>query len=1373
MYSIFADGVCIYDDAVPIEGEVITEPKLTMEDNSAGSLEFTMPPGSIAYTTVKKFTSEIVVKRDNTELWSGRVISEDEDFWKNRTVTCEGALAYLNDTIQPPNEYTLGIRSFLDAIITIHNGKVDAKRRFTVGIISVLDDETDDLRKATNFQTTWDVISGLLEVYGGHLRVRRENGTNYLDYFDDYPVTSSQEIRFGENLLEFTKNFDYTDLATVIIPQGERIDEEEDRIGEEVSLKIVRDKVINDDCKIVSSGDIELEFKENCSLHPYTGEVIQGRYVVFDSTAGQYIDDKGKIKTSSSTGYKVSDAIPVNGGEVYYYSGRMDNGYIMWMFTTAKGRVLNYKTATSGLGYTDCQESKIEAPPGAKWLYISSYGSALPLELHKENNKYAVATIAVRPGDVYHLKTRVVGINTYATYKKNEDRILSHDNMVYVDNTVRDLDTVIEIPEDCHLLSIAGVKASTKFSFENLNGKYMVSESISCLPGMHFFYSGQMNNGYGMWFIKDNNNNVIDSRFASTGKDWTISEFEEIEISEQGRFLYVAGYDYDIDVIDPNEEQETDDELKPTNALQVNREKPKKDELDHYVTIESVNDGKMWIENAEAVAKYGRVERVVSWDEVSDEAELLRLGQLYLNDIQFENMVIQVTALDLHYLAEDVAAFNYLDSVRCVSEPHGMDRYFPITKLEIPLDNISNTKFTLGVISEKSLSGETNRVRSDLYDRISTIPTRRSLLQDAKDSASALIKMANNGYVTTVVENGVAKEQIVADHPDYLKARRLWRWNINGLGYSKTGYDGEYGLAMTMDGAIVADYITAGTLNADRIRTGFLTDVYGLNFWNLDTGDFSLQTNTMIGDKTLSEHLSESLDLFAQTVLADNVDALQEQIDGKVDTWYYSYTPGSNRLPESAWTAEEKENHIGDLFYDKLSGKTYRYSHKVQGVSIDFATGSKTEAKYDYITFYWNKDEKIYKSIEYSGLDLAGKTVFIPSQKFYVHWHTDNEKSDYYGFAFTNMRASTGDEDAGGEVNSVPAYTIQTLAVGVLPESAHPYANNTNNLWYVDSNITVDDTYRDYLWVAITDPGITETLSVAAKAQDTADGKRRVFITTPKPPYDVGDLWCQGESGEILTCVTAKSASQSYAASDFSKKNKYTDDTAANDLDDDLDQDGVWARLSKNGSVKGIWLDASTNSLYVSADYISTGVLRDPGENTKFNLSTGEFNMKKGSIRLGDTVRYAELTDNGHFKSHTTIYFTDIQKTFVEELDIYESVLKSTANGEVWGQLDLSAQISGEFANYKNVALTSPNGYIHMQGRGFRVFTGTSNAPNEYDERLRVGFNGGIHAFGAFEIDGALTLNTIPKSIAGTLASGSFKDANGNTHTIKNGLITS
>lgn len=94
--------------------------------------------------------------------------------------------------------------------------------------------------------------------------------------------------------------------------------------------------------------------------------------------------------------------------------------------------------------------------------------------------------------------------------------------------------------------------------------------------------------------------------------------------------------------------------------------------------------------------------------------------------------------------------------------------------------------------------------------------------------------------------------------------------------------------------------------------------------------------------------------------------------------------------------------------------------------------------------------------------------------------------------------------------------------------------------------------HQVYSWQRITDVDVTKALADAKNAQDTADGKRRVFVVQPTPPYDVGDLWTAGANGDIKRCRIAKTSEQSYAASDWELASKYTDDTTANQVKDDL-----------------------------------------------------------------------------------------------------------------------------------------------------------------------------------------------------------------------------
>lgn len=225
MYKVYAGSTLIFDDtAVNVDLKLINV-VLTLEDNAAGSLEFTMLPDSPAYSTLERMKTVVTVFKGDEEIWAGRVVSESTAFRFSKHVTCEGELAYLNDTILPPQEFTGSPARFFSAILTRHNEKVPAGKRFISGEVDVTD-PNDSIHRYTNYETTFDCIQEkLIDKLGGHLVIRKEDGNRYLDYLKDYPRTNTQVIRFGRNLLDFTRSYEMTDFATVIVPLGAPLDE--------------------------------------------------------------------------------------------------------------------------------------------------------------------------------------------------------------------------------------------------------------------------------------------------------------------------------------------------------------------------------------------------------------------------------------------------------------------------------------------------------------------------------------------------------------------------------------------------------------------------------------------------------------------------------------------------------------------------------------------------------------------------------------------------------------------------------------------------------------------------------------------------------------------------------------------------------------------------------------------------------------------------------------------------------------------------------------------------------------------------------------------------------------------------------------------
>lgn len=126
-----------------------------------------------------------------------------------------------------------------------------------------------------------------------------------------------------------------------------------------------------------------------------------------------------------------------------------------------------------------------------------------------------------------------------------------------------------------------------------------------------------------------------------------------------------------------------------------------------------------------------------------------------------------------------------------------------------------------------------------ITEKLESMDSTETILQIAKDNATALIKGGLKNSYVIVKEN----EIIIGDTKDINTMTNVWRWNNGGLGFSSTGYYGEFGTAITNDGKIVADFITTGVLNAALIKTGLLQSINGVTTINMETGRFSNVVN--------------------------------------------------------------------------------------------------------------------------------------------------------------------------------------------------------------------------------------------------------------------------------------------------------------------------------------------------------------------------------------------------------------------------------------------------------------------------------------------------------------------------------------------------
>lgn len=213
--------------------------ELSEEMGKTPTFTFDIPAGHPNADKLLPLSSEVFVYRDDEIIFYGREISPSTDLYNTRTVECIGALSYLADSMIAPFDHTGSLTEFLSTVIEKHNAMVEARKQFTLGRV-MIEGETG-YRKVTGYADALSLLSNLIVgAYGGYLRVRLENGVQYLDYAEDYGGTNSQQIRFGENVLDLTRQIDASDVVTCLIAQGA-----EDENGSRQTVTVIDDAAVS------------------------------------------------------------------------------------------------------------------------------------------------------------------------------------------------------------------------------------------------------------------------------------------------------------------------------------------------------------------------------------------------------------------------------------------------------------------------------------------------------------------------------------------------------------------------------------------------------------------------------------------------------------------------------------------------------------------------------------------------------------------------------------------------------------------------------------------------------------------------------------------------------------------------------------------------------------------------------------------------------------------------------------------------------------------------------------------------------------------------------------------------------------------------
>lgn len=187
------------------------------------------------------------------------------------------------------------------------------------------------------------------------------------------------------------------------------------------------------------------------------------------------------------------------------------------------------------------------------------------------------------------------------------------------------------------------------------------------------------------------------------------------------------------------------------------------------------------------------------------------------------------------------------DTIHVYYEPMNLTASARAVKLEYDVLLERYNTVTLGRVKQNMAK----IVATEKKDTAQAFKTMKSTLEKAIDSATDFITNPSGDMRFIYDANDVLQEIVVLDNPDISQAQSVWRLNSGGYGHSSTGYAGPYTLAITQNGAIVADFITAGTMAGNRVRTGLIEDETGTNWWNLDTGELHIQALTDIGGRNL------------------------------------------------------------------------------------------------------------------------------------------------------------------------------------------------------------------------------------------------------------------------------------------------------------------------------------------------------------------------------------------------------------------------------------------------------------------------------------------------------------------------------------------
>jgi hypothetical protein len=507
----------------------------------------------------------------------------------------------------------------------------------------------------------------------------------------------------------------------------------------------------------------------------------------------------------------------------------------------------------------------------------------------------------------------------------------------------------------------------------------------------------------------------------------------------------------------------------------------------------------------------------------------------------------------------------------------------------------SSTYYSESAEMYHKAQAEANKNRKEMESAIENLQTT---LANAKGMYTSKVRQADGSYIT-----------YLHDKPTMSESENVIKITSDAVGVSTDGGQ-TYPYGFFLTGDLVAKVLYAIGINADYINTGALTirDKDGnITFYaDTETGRVDIRAESLsIGGQTLEAIANIAVKNFVDNVYTKDINNLKDQVTNKIETWYQPTDPavswgGITKIPWCdvdgntildtdgnemyLYFEETKASHIGDLWKNTTTNEEYRYSESGEWVKMPVP-----DAVFDEI----DGKAQIFintPSTPYS----AGDLWFDSSTSDIMTCVKSRETGDFTSSDWEKRNKYTDDSGLNDFITATydPIIAqIQARLDGQIENWFYDYEPTMQNypasewttettrkehegdLFYWKSKgysyrFTQEDATGTWKWQLIQDTDITKALAAAEKAQDTADGKRRVFVVQPAPPYDIGDLWVQGGDGDIMRCKTARSESATFSETDWEKASKYTDDTKANEVKKELDALGEDLQTQIDGKIE-------------------------------------------------------------------------------------------------------------------------------------------------------------------------------------------------------------